>query len=80
MIGGHFDHQNRKQRFSKTKEIIINENYKIILLWGREYKKSISIKRYLNQFVYSRFLEISEEDWETSIYLPVERFEKATFS
>ena len=37
-----------------------------------------TIKRYLNQFVYSRFLEISEEDWETSIYLPVERFEKAT--
>ena len=47
-FNGTFDHQNRKQRFSKTKEIIINENYKIVLLWGREYKKSISIKRFLN--------------------------------
>ena len=37
-----------------------------------------TIKRYLNKFVYSKFLEISEEDWETSLYLPVERFEKAS--
>jgi len=36
-----------------------------------------TIKRYLNKHVRSKFLEINEEDWETSLYLPVERFVKA---
>ena len=36
-----------------------------------------TIKRYLNKHVTSKFLQIDEEDWETSIYLPVERFVKA---
>ena len=36
-----------------------------------------TIKRYLNKHVRSKFLQIDEEDWETSIYLPVERFVKA---
>ena len=35
------------------------------------------IKRYLNKHVKSKFLQIDEEDWETSLYLPVERFVKA---
>ena len=36
-----------------------------------------TIKRYLNTHVKSKFLQIDEEDWETSLYLPVERFVKA---
>ena len=36
-----------------------------------------TIKRYLNKYVKSKYLQIDEEDWETSIHLPVERFVKA---
>jgi len=36
------------------------------------------IKRYLNSHIQGRFLLVKEEDWETAIFLPVERFVKAT--
>tara|TARA_Y100000593_G_scaffold93520_1_gene188648 strand:- start:6416 stop:6937 length:522 start_codon:yes stop_codon:yes gene_type:complete len=36
-----------------------------------------TIKRYLNKHVTSKFLRVEEEDWETALYLPVERFVKA---
>ena len=44
-FNGSFDHQNRKQRYNYTKTLIINKNYKVVLLWGREYSKSISLRR-----------------------------------
>jgi len=37
-----------------------------------------TIKRYLNNHIQGRFLLIGEEDWDTAIFLPVERFTKAT--
>ena len=53
-FNGSFDHQNRKQRYNYTKTLIINKNYKVVLLWGREYSKSISLRRFLNHMDVAR--------------------------
>lgn len=37
-----------------------------------------TIKRYLNTHVRGRYLHVKEEDWDTAIFLPVERFVKAS--
>ena len=42
-INSTFDHYKRKQRFEATKIIEFKKNYKIVLLWGSEYSKSISL-------------------------------------
>lgn len=36
------------------------------------------VKRYLNSYLKSRFLEVSYNQWEVALFLPLERFEKAT--
>lgn len=37
-----------------------------------------TFKRYLNANVRSRFIEVNPAEWDIALFLPVERFEKAT--
>jgi hypothetical protein len=39
-----------------------------------------TFKMYLNQHVRGRFLEISSTDWDTALFLPLERFKKSSKS
>jgi hypothetical protein len=39
-----------------------------------------TVKQYLNKHVRSRFLRIQSTDWDTALFLPLERFEKASKS
>lgn len=36
-----------------------------------------TFKHYLNQHVRSKFIEINSTEWDTALFLPTERFEKA---
>lgn len=36
-----------------------------------------TFKHYLNQHVRSKFIEIDSTEWDTALFLPTERFEKA---
>ena len=39
-----------------------------------------TFKKYLNKHVRSRFVEINPSEWDIALFLPVERFEKASKS
>ena len=39
-----------------------------------------TFKKYLNNHVRSRFVEINPTEWDIALFLPVERFEKASKS
>ena len=53
-INSTFDHYKRKKRFEATKIVEFKKNYKIVLLWGSEYTKSISLQRFVNHKNVSR--------------------------
>ncbi len=43
-----FDHTSKKFLFPHDKEIVINRNYKIMALFGKEYRRNISWQRYVD--------------------------------
>jgi len=53
-------------------------SYEILKNVSKIYKPTF--KMYLNEHVRSRFLEISSTDWDMALFLPVEKFEKASKS
>lgn len=53
-------------------------NYKVLKGISRFRMAQPCIKRYLVTHVRSKVREIPAQDWETALYLPVERFEKAS--
>ena len=52
--------------------------YNVLQGVSKYYKPTF--KMYLNDHVKSRFLEISSADWDMALFLPVEKFEKASKS
>lgn len=53
-------------------------SYSVLKAASRYYKPTF--KHYLTGHVKSRFLEISSTDWDTALFLPLERFEKSSKS
>ena len=56
----------------------LNLNYKVLksasrLRWGKP-----CVKRYLTSHVRSRFLHVSSTEWDIALFLPLERFQKAS--
>ena len=70
--------------YSLTSDRNYNENTKLKLSYGilnaasryRFFKPCV--KQYLNSHVQSRFINIFANEWDMALFLPLERFEKAT--
>ena len=55
-------------------------SYDFLKRASRIYEATPCIKRYLSSHVQSRFLEITADEWDIAVMLPVESFAKATAS
>jgi hypothetical protein len=72
--------------YELTTNTLYNDNTKLKLSYDllnsaskfRYFKPTL--KRYLNDHVKSRFLKIASVEWDMALFLPTERFEKATKS
>lgn len=51
-----FDHISKKVQFSRDQTIIINDNYKIEAIFGKEYRRNISWQRYSDHRIISKKL------------------------
>ncbi|MDW4440330.1 glycosyltransferase family 4 protein [Staphylococcus saprophyticus] len=76
-FSSNFEHYTKKFRSDSDKVININENYKIVLLSTKGYKKNVSLNRYLHfKTLASKFKilssELSEPDIVVSTMAPIE--------
>jgi hypothetical protein len=61
---------------SKNKIVKLKLSYAILKGMGKLYKPCV--KCYLKSHVRSRFMYIAPKEWDMALFLPLERFEKAT--
>ena len=66
---------NNKEYNETTKMRI---SYAYLSAASKAYEATPCIKRYLFSHVQSRFLEITADEWDVAVMLPMERFQKAT--
>jgi|TARA_B100001094_G_scaffold275743_1_gene283468 hypothetical protein len=66
------------QRYDESTRLKLNYN---VLKAATKYKEfKPTYKKYLTSNVRSRFIEINATEWDIALFLPVERFEKASKS
>ena len=64
------------KRYDETTRLRITYDLLKAATKYKEFKPTY--KKYLNQHVRSRFVEIGATEWDIALFLPVERFEKAS--
>lgn len=65
-----FDHINKKNRYAQDTTIEINDRYRIKLLHALEYKKNVSIQRFLNhRGIAAKFTRLAETEPKPDIIL-----------
>ena len=70
-----YESSNNK-RYDETTRLRITYDLLKAATKYKEFKPTY--KKYLNQHVRSRFVEIGATEWDIALFLPVERFEKAS--
>ena len=66
------------KRYDESTRLQLNYN---VLRAATKYKEfKPTYKKYLSKNVRSRFIEINASEWDIALFLPVERFEKASKS
>lgn len=63
-------------RFNASTKLVLN--YEILKKASRMSAFKPCFKHYLTQYVYSRFMLIDSSDWNIALFLPTERFVRAT--